>query len=125
MLRSGIDNKNKKINPEALDEILTKIIGEENVKERPFKPMECMSKGRVKEYSAPNGRIYVLETRLHNEEGYITRLYLTHRDRDLRAYLYPDGSFRLNSYAMRNSHFETTAKGKRWMENSPFLTGKK
>ena len=117
--------KIKKINPEALDEILTRTVGKENVKERPFKPAECMSRGRVKEYKASNGRVYILETHLHKEEGYVTRLYLAHRDRDLRAYLHPDGSFRLNSYGMSLSHFETTAKGKRWMENSPFLTGKK
>ena len=123
MQKSGIDKKNNKINPEKLDEILTKAVGEDKVTERPFKENGEYGVGRIKEYLSPNGKVYVLEAH-ESSNGIITRLYMTEKDKHLRAYLHSDGTFRLNSYTTKDSHFETTAKGKRWMEKSKFLTNK-
>lgn len=112
--------KDGKINPEKVDEILTRAVGEENVYERPFKATPLHPRGRVKQYTSPNGRVYVLET--HEVLGKnVTRLYMHDKDKHLRAYLFPDGTFRLNSFKSEESHFITTAKGKRWMEKSRFL----
>lgn len=106
-----------------MDEILTKAVGKDNVIERPFLENGNIGIGRVKEYVSPNGKIYVLES--HNcSAGNVTRLYMQNEDKHLRAYLHPDGTFRLNSYSNENSHFNTTAKGKRWMERSKFLVRK-
>lgn len=112
--------QDNKVNPEKIDEILTKAVGEENVYERPFKSTPLHPRGRVKQYTSPNGRVYVLET--HEVLGKnVTRLYMHDKDKNLRAYLFPDGTFRLNSFKSEESHFITTAKGKRWMEKSRFL----
>lgn len=112
--------KDRKINPEKVDEILTKAVGEGNVYERPFTATPLHPRGRIKQYTSPNGRIYVLET--HEVLGKnVTRLYMQDKDKHLRAYLFPDGTFRLNSYKSEEAHFITTAKGKRWMEKSKFL----
>ena len=119
MRKCGIDKTNNKVNPEALDEILTNAVGEGNVKERPYLENGIKSKGRVKEYKSPNGRVYVLEAH-DSPNGVVTRLYMHDKDKHLRAYLHADGTFRLNSYTSQEAHFDTTAKGKRWMENSKF-----
>lgn len=112
--------QDNKVNPEKIDEILTKAVGEENVYERPFRATPLHPRGRVKQYTSPNGRIYVLET--HEVLGKnVTRLYMQDPDKHLRAYLFPDGTFRLNSFKSEEAHFTTTAKGKRWMEKSRFL----
>ena len=118
MKKCGIDKNNNKINPEALDEILTKAVGENNVKERPYQANGVKDAiGRIKEYASPNGKIYVLESH-SSPKGVVTRLYMQDKDKHLRAYLHADGTFRLNSYTSDEAHFATTAKGKRWMEKA-------
>ena len=117
--KCGIDKNNNKVNPEVLDEILTKAVGGEHIIERPYTENGIKGRGRVKEYTSPNGRVYVLETH-DSPKGIITRLYMHDKDKHLRAYLHADGTFRLNSYTSAEAHFDTTAKGKRWMEKSKF-----
>ena len=46
------------------------------------------------------------------------------KDKNLRAYLFPDGTFRLNSYAMSDAHFITSHKGKAWIDKSDFNSNK-
>lgn len=124
ILKCGISKNNNKINPAALDEILTKAVGEKKVKERPYIENKKVAKGRVKEYYSPNGKVYVLETH-DSPKGVVTRLYMHEKDKHLRAYLHADGTFRLNAYTSEEAHFSTTAKGVRWMESSKFLTNNK
>lgn len=117
--RCGIDKNNNKVNPKELDDILTQAVGTDKVTERPYLENGIKGKGRVKEYLSPNGRVYVLESH-DSPKGIITRLYMQDKDKHLRAYLHADGTFRLNSYTSDEAHFSTTAKGKRWMEDSKF-----
>lgn len=109
-----------KINPEKVDEILTKAVGEQNVTERPFRTSRLHPRGRVKKYQAPDGKTYVLETHevLSNN---VTRVYIEGPKSEMHAYLFPDGTFRQNSFREKEAHFTTTSKGKRWMEKSRYL----
>lgn len=128
---SSIDHKNNVINPERLDEILTAAVGKDNIVERPYVTSvqrrdgkvirsRNYARGRVKQYKSPNGKVYVLEAH-EAQRGIVTRLYMYDKDKHLRAYLFPDGSFRLNSFRLSDAHFRTSNKGIRWMESSPFL----
>ena len=111
--------QNNRVNPEKLDEILTNAVGESNVVERAFVTNEAHKKGRVKHFHSPNGRVYVLEAH-DSPTGNVTRLYMFDKDKNLRAYLFPDGTFRLNSYATSDAHFLTSRKGKAWIDKSEF-----
>ncbi len=122
--RCGIDKNNNKVNPKELDDILTKAVGTDKVKERPYLENGIKGRGRVKEYLSPNGRVYVLESH-DSPKGVVTRLYMHDKDKNLRAYLHADGTFRLNSYTSDEAHFSTTAKGKRWMDESKFYDPQK
>ena len=115
--------QNNRVNPEKLDEILTNAVGESNVVERAFVTNEAHKKGRVKHFHSPNGRVYVLEAH-DSPTGNVTRLYMFDKDKNLRAYLFPDGTFRLNSYAMSDAHFITSHKGKAWIDKSDFNINK-
>lgn len=120
MQKMGIDYKNQKINPEGLDEILTNIVGKENVAERPYLENGLITRGRVKCYYVSENTKFVLETHPAPNENAITRLYIANEDKNMRAYLFPDATFRINSWGMNLAHFDTTAKGKRWMDASRF-----
>jgi len=117
------------VDPNKLDEILTKFVGKNNVVEETFKPNGRIPIGRKKIYIINEREKLVLECHSkENAEGYVTRLFdiidpvngnLQSRKKfPLRSYLMPDGSFTEYVHYNPKAHLDSGNFGLNWINQS-------
>lgn len=118
-LNSLKDGEN--IDPAKLDELLTELVGRNNVREQYFfpNPLTGVTKGRKKTYKL-GSRIITLET--HNgRHGVVTRVYDNKNSgiwvqKPDRSYMLKDGSFIEDAYYSGNAHLPSGSLGETWID---------
>lgn len=108
------------VDPAKLDEILTSIVGRNNVKEKIFfpDPLRGITCGRKKTYKYGD-RIITLETHT-SRHGIVTRVYDNKNagswvDKFKRSYLHNNGTFAESSYFSNEAHLQSGQKGLEWI----------
>ncbi len=116
-------HEGENIDPAKLDELLTELVGKNNVREQLFlpNPFKGVTLGRKKTYKYGE-YIIVLETHTSNK-GVVSRLYDFKKwglrvDKDHRSYLLPNGSFSENSYFSGQTHLKSGKEGFSWINQA-------